>query len=225
MIDNTPGPAHFSSDEYSALCLFMAKGFDSCVELLVKSIFNDGDWDEVSLNHYIEELKSLSREMVVTLNISDRFIERWRKKLERMEKELQVSEQMKNVFRNIEAYPEQQKQKEEMIGKKKAVLTEIGWHRPIPELSEWKEGGPNWRKHVEFLRKMNKKQINRNDPEFQAWLNRPSYNYSRVKKYTNRRLPPNSTRKFKNSYWTGNENNYRKTMRRLFGTNKNAFVE
>ncbi len=220
MINNTPGPAHFSSDEYSALCLFMAKGFDSCVEALVKKMIANDDWDEYTIDNFIEELENLAREMVISVSITNRDIQGWRTKLETMERRLKHPDRMENVLRNIEAYPEQQKQKEETIAKKKALLTELGWHPSIPELSEWKEGGPNARKHIEFLRKINKGEMKINDPEFQAWVNRPSYNYARVKQYNNKRLPLNYTRRFRK-----NRNNYSSTMRQMFGTNNNAFVE
>ena len=127
---------------------------------------------------------------------------------------------MENALENIKAYPQYQKEKQETIAKKRELLTELGWHPPINGLSEWKEGGPNARKHIEFLRKMNKGEMKINDPEFQAWMNRPSYNYARVKQYSNKRLPLNYTRRFRK-----NRNNYSSTMRQMFGTNNNVFVE
>ena len=176
---------HYEYDRmYSPISLFIQTEYNALAKKLAKEIAKRRGWTEADTRLVLDEIETFQF-------YEEGAYEKWQHFFEELETvaEREHRAAMAPVLKNIENIPRQQAQKEETIGKKRQLLMEFGHLQPIPELSGF-EGGPNWRKHMDYLRKLNQGEAV-NMEEFQKHLNYPLYNYSRAQTY----LYPSQTKK------------------------------
>ena len=173
--DITFGPAHFQSGEYSALSLFMAKRFDTCVILCVKKLMENGKWNDDLINSYIKELYSMKDDNIISRQHTfpdNDTIEYWDIKLRTMSKNIQL-------------------------------FNPLDKRRVLNELYDWKYRWPTSEKY-NYIQKIRKGEISFNDAEFQEWLGRPCHDSVlkkwMMKKLIKRQVGKKSTRKNNNNY-------------------------
>ena len=165
---------------FSPISLFIQASYNSLALKLAKAIAKRRLWTPQDTQLILQELENFN---LFNIENEDSVHEKWQRIFQKLEKFAEEAHQaaMIPVLKNIQNIPRQQAQKQATIQKKRNMLLELGHLEPIPELSGF-EGGPNWRKHIEYLRKMN-----RGEPinleEFQQHLNYPLYNYPRAKTY------------------------------------------
>lgn len=165
---------------FSPISLFIVGSYNTLAKKVAKAIAKRRVWTPVDTKLTMDELDAFN---LFNVENEESVTDKWKRFFQTLETSAEKEHQkaIAPVLKNIQNIPRQQAQKEETIGKKQELLLEFGHLEPIPELSGF-EGGPNWRKHIEYLRKMNRHEAV-NMEEFQKHLNYPLYNYSRAQKY------------------------------------------